>query len=100
MSTQPLTAASLIEQHASDIAYVAEGTPALDVDQFIEHLETAASHLCDAGIQNAEELEEAARYLTDAEDAGDDQEALLRQATDLLHYVGDMVDEYRAMVGD
>lgn len=97
----PHTFTSLITRYANDIALVAEQLPAKEAHTFAQQLETAASRLDDAGINGADDLSNAALYLTDAarsEDT-DQQAALLAQAARYLRNTGEMVEEYRDMVG-
>jgi hypothetical protein len=93
------TAPSILAKYANDIAFVAEEQPATNLTDFATQLSTASSHMEDAGINNAEDLDTASTYLADAANlSGTDQDVLLKQAADLLKDVSDMVDEYRDMV--
>lgn len=95
----PSSAQTFLARYASDIAFVVEDSPAATLIGFATQLDTAASRMADAGINNAEDLETAAVYLNDAANAsGDEQAVLLKRASDLLGDATDMVDEYRDMV--
>jgi hypothetical protein len=88
----------LISWYADDIAFVAEESPATTLTGFIGQLGTAGSRMEDVGINNAEDLDTAATYLNDAATlTGNDQAVLLKQASNLLNNLSDMVDEYRDM---
>jgi hypothetical protein len=94
-----ITADLLISWYGDDIAFVAEEAPATTLDAFASQVGTAGSRMEDVGINNAEDLDTASTYLADAAgSSGIDQAVLLKQASDLLNDVTDMVDEYRLTV--
>jgi hypothetical protein len=94
-----VTPALIISWYGDDIAFVAEEPPATTLEAFASQVGTAGSRMEDAGINNAEDLDTASTYLADAANAsGTVQAVLLKQASDLLNSVSDMVDEYRDMV--
>lgn len=94
-------APSVLAKYVDDVAFVAESSPAQTPDEFLSQLETAAHNLSTARINGAEELETAVTYLADAmKSAGAERRVLLTKAVGYLANTRDMVDEYRAMVGD
>ncbi|MFB8182596.1 hypothetical protein ACFC8N_42735 [Streptomyces sp. NPDC055966] len=94
-------APSILATYTDNIAFVAETSPAQTPDEFVNQLETAARNLTAARINGAEDLETAATYLIDAIHAkGTERQVLTKQAVSYLANTRDMVDEYRAMVGD
>lgn len=102
MTTATITAADIIKRCADDIAYVAEGSPAGDLENLISQLDTAAGRFSDAGINGHEDLETASTLLYEAHSADSEtaRDVFLRRADDLLAPVWEMVQEYREMVGD
>lgn len=101
MTTTTTDTGSFLRLYADDIAFVAEKSPATTLGDFVDQLDTAATRLGRfAGINGAEDLEDAVRYLNDAQDATDEttRTVLLNQAHDLLKDTGDIVQEYRLMV--
>jgi hypothetical protein len=93
-----ITPAQILAWYADDIAAVTEEAPATTLQDFATQVATAGSRMEDAGINNAEDLDTASTYLGDAANlSGTDQAVLLKQASDLLNDVTDMVDEYRDM---
>ncbi|MEU1071911.1 MULTISPECIES: hypothetical protein [unclassified Streptomyces] len=102
MTTATITATDIIKRYATDIAYVAEQTPATDLAAFASQLDTAARTFGMAGINGHEDLETAGTLLGEAINADDDTErgVLLRKADELLTPVWDMTSEYRDMVED
>ncbi|MFD9564372.1 hypothetical protein [Streptomyces sp. NPDC059994] len=102
MKTATITAADIVKRYADGIAYVAEKTPATDLDSFIDHLDTAVRYFGMVGINGHEDLETAGILLGEALHADDDTEraVFLRKADKLLKPVPDILDEYRDMVGD
>lgn len=97
--TKELTVESLIAEHAEDIAFAAEQDPATTLDDFVGQLQTAARYLGPrfAAINGAEDLDTAATYLANLEDA-DEKRALLKKVGKLLGNAWEMVEEYREMV--
>ncbi|MGW1870932.1 hypothetical protein ACWCPS_36005 [Streptomyces mauvecolor] len=97
------TADDIVKRYADDIAYVAEKTPAIDLDTFIDQLETATLRLSTAHFNGHEDLETAGQYLADARDteAAIDREVLFRKADELLHScVESLTQEWRDAVED
>lgn len=94
------TIEQLLNHHADDIAFVADKEPATTLDDFIEQLGIAAKHLQDTHAISAEDLDDAAIYLSDAQRATSPQEQqmLLKQAAERLRYADDAVEDYRLMV--
>lgn len=94
-----ITPELLISWYADDIAFAAEESPATTLAEFASQVGTAGSRMEDVGINNAEDLDTAATYLSDAASLTSvEQSVLLKQASDLLNDVTDMVGEYRDMV--
>ncbi len=102
MPTATITTTDIITRYADDIGYVAEESPATDLNTFIDQLDTAARRYDMAGINGHEDLETAAVHLGEASDATEDDArgVFLRRADELLAPVSDMTQEYREMVGD
>ncbi|CAL9667418.1 hypothetical protein SUDANB145_07232 (plasmid) [Streptomyces sp. enrichment culture] len=96
------TTADIINNHATNIAYVAEmSAPATDLAEFTRHLDYAADNFDQAGINGHEDLKTAGTLLDQATEAeGPDREALLLRAATLIRIIPDITDEYRDMVGD
>lgn len=96
----PTIAPSVLAQFVNDIAFAAEAEPATTPQEFIDQLGTAYRNLgFFARIDGAEDLENAAIYLTDAMEAkGAERRVLLNRAVSYLKNTADMVDEYRLMV--
>ncbi|MFF8422954.1 hypothetical protein [Streptomyces sp. NPDC015680] len=99
-TTAPVTTETILARYADDIAFVAEEQPATTLTAFAEQLVSATERLGEVGINGAEELEVAARYLADADSATTDNErnVLLNRAAKNLTDVDDMVSEFRDMV--
>ncbi|MFD9443392.1 hypothetical protein [Streptomyces sp. NPDC060001] len=94
-----VTVDKLLSWYADDIAFVADQKPADTLADFIGQIGTAGGRMEEVGINNAEDLDTAATYLNDAANlTGNDQAVLLKQASDLLSDLTDMVGEYRDMV--
>jgi hypothetical protein len=91
--------ADLVTAYAQTVADITEKTPATTHTDFVDQLSTASSRMTDAGINGAEDLETAAIYLADideaAEASGIGQAVLLKRARSLLAGLTDMADEYR-----
>ena len=102
MTATPITAEDLIRRCADDIAYIAEETPAADLDAFIDQLDTAVTNLSLADIHGHEDIETARTHLIEASGSTDEttRNVFLRRADKLLKPVWDMKQEYRDMVGD
>lgn len=98
-TTAPVTTEDILTRYAADIAFVAERQPATTIEDFIDQLRTAIRNFNMARF-DIDELEDAARYLTDADSSTDENErnVLLKRAADYLKYADDMADEYRLMV--
>jgi hypothetical protein len=93
-----VTAELLISWYGDDIAFVASDRPATTLADFASQVSAAGSRMEDAGINNAEDLDTASTYLSDAATvSGTEQAVLLKRASDLLNDLTDMVDEYRDM---
>lgn len=93
-----VTAALLISWYGDGIAFVAEEPLAATLEDFASQVSTAASRMQDVGINNAEDLDTASTYLSDAaHSTGTEQAVLIERASKLLNPVIDMVDEYRDM---
>lgn len=93
-----VTAKLLISWYGDDIAFVAGESTATTLEDFASQVSTAGSRMEDVGINNAEDLDTASTYLSDAATtSGTEQAVLLKRASDLLNSVTDMVDEYRDM---
>lgn len=89
---------SLIAKHAGDLASVTGDEPATTVDGFIDQIDAAHSNIDACHIPGADDLDEAARYLRDAQRAeGLTQGVLLEKAADLLRHTACMAAEYRDM---
>ncbi|MBZ6211664.1 hypothetical protein KVH31_34780 [Streptomyces olivaceus] len=101
-TTATPTVDSLIHDHATDLAYVAEKTtPATDLPEFIHHLTYATENFALAGINGHEDLYLAATLLSQTDDTdGAGRDALLKRAAVLLRPTWEMTTEYREMVGD
>lgn len=102
MATATITGADLIHRYADGIAYVAEGSPAANLDTFIAQLRTAARRFEMSRIDGCTALDAAVIHLDEAQVTFGDAErnALHNQADRMLYHLGDMVQEYREMVGD
>lgn len=102
MTTTTITVDGIVRRYADDIAYVAEDSPAADLDNLIDQLATAADQYETAGITGYEDVETAATLLGEASctEETSTRDALLKRADVLLRQVSDMADEYRSMVGD
>ncbi|MGW2090373.1 hypothetical protein, partial [Streptomyces sp. NPDC001880] len=85
-TTAPITAeTNLITRYAADIAFVTEEWPAVTLTDFAHQLRTASDRLADAGINGAEDLDDAATYLADADTTdGTEKCTLLAHAAKLL----------------
>ncbi|MEU9998109.1 hypothetical protein [Streptomyces sp. NPDC050848] len=93
------TADTILARYATDIAFVADDEPATTLDRLADQLMDASVTLDDAGITGAEELDVAATYLRDAEDAAPEaRDVLLNKASQHLTDTTGMVAEYRLSV--
>lgn len=101
MPTTTITVEDIVKEHAADVAYVAEESPATTLDELASQLDTAAPRFADAGIIGWEDLETAATLLTEAQHAADHatRDVFLKRADELLAQVWEMASEYREMVG-
>lgn len=97
-----ITAEDLIHRYADDVAYVAEATPATDLDTFLKQLATAVPRFDMAHINGHEDLETAAVHLNEARNSADEttRDVFLNRAGELLSPLWDMTQEYRDMTGD
>lgn len=94
---------ALIAAHGIDIAYAAteEGAPATEVAAtplaFINQLDQAAANLDRAGIDGADDLDQAADNLADAMNTTDvnERKSLFKRVADRLRNTAAMVAEYR-----
>ncbi|MGE5594700.1 MAG: hypothetical protein ACM3S1_01545 [Hyphomicrobiales bacterium] len=92
-------APAVLAPFVNEIAFITEQQPATTPQEFIGQLEIASERLADARINNAEDLDTAATYLSDAINAtGAKRKHLTAQAVSYLSNARDMADEYRLMV--
>lgn len=94
MATTP----SLLDTHATNVAFAADTQPATTHQDLANQLETAADNLDLASINGTENLRTAARYITDALTSDGDNHLLLNRAARALKNLDEMVDEFRDMV--
>ncbi|QTD97002.1 hypothetical protein [Streptomyces cyanogenus] len=93
-----VTVDQLIAQHADTVAAVIGQAPATTLADFVNQISTASCRMYDAGIVEAEFLEDAAIYLgVSTETSGDEQAGLMKKARDTLTGLAALVDEYRAI---
>ncbi|MFF1358775.1 hypothetical protein [Streptomyces sp. NPDC058297] len=90
---------TLIDTYGKDIAFAAGQEPASTASVFIGQLTTAAINLDEAGINNTENLDNAATNLSDALNSTDRDEVriLLNRVGRYLKATADLVGEYRHM---
>lgn len=102
MPTTTITADDIISRYAADIGFVAEVEPATDLGAFVDQLHTAAQRFSEGGINQYEEVEDAATCLIEALNSADETErnVFLRRADEHLTDVWDMTEDYRCMVGN
>ena len=101
MTTTTITVADMVRRYADDIGFVAEESPAVDLDSLVDQLGAAAGQYETAGITGHEDIAAAAVLLAEAGRAEEPaaRDLLLKRADVLCWEIEDMTSEYRTMVG-
>lgn len=94
-----MTPKTLIRRYAAPVAVLSGAAPAKTLAELVDQLGDASTTADLAGVPGCEDLDDAAVYLADAQEAtGLDQDLLLRQAHGRLRCVADMADDYQLMI--
>ncbi|MEV6133120.1 hypothetical protein AB0M05_41080 [Streptomyces violaceusniger] len=96
--TTTLTVEQIITRYAEKVAVAADETPATDLDELINQLETASENLADAGI-DSDDVDAAATLLAEARtSSGNEQQVLLNTAGQRLLNASGFLDDYELML--